>query len=91
MSNAFEAILDVTYSVGETAVCCPFPHKTGSGIEYYETDPSAHVNMEKGVFHCKVCDEGLNEQQFIQRFFGCSYAESEKLKTIFNLAESEFE
>ena len=38
----------------EVAVCCPFTHHTESGMPYLENNPSAHVNTENGLFHCKV-------------------------------------
>ena len=34
---------DYDFSKKETAVCCPFPHYTENGIEYYETNPSARM------------------------------------------------
>ena len=64
---------DYGFSKKETAVCCPFPHHTGSGVAYYETNPSAHVNLEKRLFHCKVCGEGKSEPAFIAQVLGCNY------------------
>lgn len=84
--SVFEAIFDLPYTDGEQAVCCPFPHENALG-EYYESNASAHVNLPKDVFHCKVCGEGVNAQQFIQKFFGCSYTESLRLKTLFETEE----
>lgn len=49
---------------GEVAVACPFPHTTENGKRYYETNPSAHINVEKGLFHCKVCGEKHSEASF---------------------------
>ena len=45
--NFFEAVFsDVVLNVtGDTQVCCPFPH-TVNGTVYYETNPSAGVNLE---------------------------------------------
>lgn len=71
------------FSKRETAVCCPFPHHTESGIEYSETNPSMHVNLEKGVAHCKVCDKGYSEQQFISELLGCTYPDAGKIKYMF--------
>ena len=51
----------------EEAVCCPFPHYTGSGLSYYETHPSAHVNTIDNLFHCKVCGESGSELQMIEK------------------------
>ena len=57
---------------GEYAVRCPFKHNKG-----YDQNPSAHVNLSKGVFHCKVClaeerfgNGGLSEIEFISQFYG---------------------
>ncbi len=70
----FEHYFDEYDFVGkETAVCCPFPHRTINGVEYYETNPSAHVNLEKGLYHCKVCGEGKSEVAFIAELLGCTY------------------
>ena len=67
----------------ETAVCCPFPHHTLSGLEYNEQNPSAHINLEKGVFHCKVCGEGKSEVAFIAEVLGCSYETAIKVQQQF--------
>ena len=49
MSSFFEYYFkDYDFSKRETAVCCPFPHRTESGVEYMETRPSAHINIDKG-------------------------------------------
>jgi hypothetical protein len=52
-------------SSGEVAVNCPFPHTTNDGKRYYETNPSAHINTEKSLFHCKVCGEKHSEPSFL--------------------------
>jgi len=85
--SVYEAIFDIVNTGQEIPVCCPFPHKSGN-LEYYENHPSAHVNINKGVFHCKVCEKGYNEQQFIEHFFGCSYVDSLKLQTCFKTEET---
>lgn len=72
---------------GEHAVCCPFPHKLPNGTEYYESRPSAHVNAEKNLFHCKVCEEGLNEIQFIMKILGCDFQEATKIQKCFATTE----
>jgi len=69
-----------TMDNGEYSVCCPFPHKDQYGNEYTESNASAHINPEKAVFHCKVCDVGMSEAVFIQKMEGISYKEA--LKTI---------
>lgn len=69
----------------EVAVCCPFPHTTpGSQLEYYEQHPSAHVNLEERVFHCKVCGQGHSEQSFVSAVLGCTYGNALRLIQIFN-------
>lgn len=72
----------------EAAVCCPFPHVTpGSRLEYYEQRPSAHVNLEERVFHCKACDRGHSEQTFIIAILGCSYGNALRIMQAFNNSE----
>lgn len=68
-------------------MCCPFPHHTESGFEYKETNPSAHINLDKGLFHCKVCDKGLSETAFISELFGCSYEAAIKISKLFTTRE----
>lgn len=63
-------------SNGEYAVCCPFPHKDSNGNDYYETRASAHINPNKSVFHCKVCDLGLSEASFLSKIEGISYKDA---------------
>jgi hypothetical protein len=74
-------------STADVAVCCPFDHHTSQGIPYKESHPSAHINTEKHVFHCKVCGIGYSEQQFIQKILGCNYIEALKLSRCFNNTE----
>ena len=88
MSSFFEHYFDeYDFSKRETAVCCPFPHHTESGFEYKETNPSAHINLDKGLFHCKVCDKGLSETAFISELFGCSYEAAIKISKLFTTRE----
>lgn len=68
---------------GEHAVLCPFPHHTSNNIAYYENRPSAHVNLDKGLFHCKSCGAGFNETSFIQEVLGCDIATALRLVEIF--------
>lgn len=56
-------------------VCCPFEHSKG-----FETRPSAHVNLNKAVYHCKTCQAegrfdngGLSEVSFIAKLYDISY------------------
>lgn len=72
----------------EQAVLCPFDHHTASGIAYKETRPSAHVNTMEGLFHCKACNTGLSEIQFIQKIFDCSYIQARKLQQAFTNDET---
>lgn len=73
------------------AVCCPFDHYTSNGLSYKEHNPSAHVDIEEGLFHCKVCDKGYNETTFIMSVLGCSISNAIKLKHLFNNEEDLFE
>lgn len=59
----------------EMDVLCPFEHSKG-----FETRPSAHVNINKTVFHCKTCQAegrfengGLSEVNFIAKLYNISY------------------
>ena len=54
----------------EVKVLCPF---------HDDTRPSASVNTEKSVFHCLVCNTGLNEHQFIAEVNGISKLEASKV------------
>ena len=72
----------------EQAVLCPFDHHTASGIPYQESRPSAHVNTLEGLFHCKACNTGLSELQFIQKLLGCDYAQARKLQQAFSTNET---
>jgi DNA primase len=91
MNSFFEYYFyEYDFSKKETAVCCPFPHHTESGIAYKETNPSAHINLDKGLFHCKVCDKGLSEVAFIAELFGCSYESAIKIAKMFTTKEDRF-
>lgn len=81
---------DVVFTGSETAVCCPFDHYTSSGTPYLETNPSAHVNTDKGLFHCKVCTEGRSEVGFIAEIFGCSYEHAIRLQKLYKGREDKF-
>lgn len=71
------------FSKNETAVCCPFPHHTSQGLDYYESNPSAHINIEKGLYHCKVCGEGKSEVAFIAEVLGCNYETAIRIQSLF--------
>lgn len=74
---------NVLFDRKETAVCCPFPHQTSNGIEYEETNASAHINIDKGVYHCKACGKSLSEVGFISEILGCDYTVALKIKNMF--------
>ena len=69
---------DAANDSGEVAVNCPFPHHTG-GTEYFESVPSAHINVEKNVFHCKVCGQQHSEPSFIKTVLAIEYAHAIRL------------
>jgi hypothetical protein len=66
----------VEYDTGELAVLCPFPHKDEKGNQYYESVPSAHINQDKSLFHCKVCGQGLSEANFLSQIQGITYKDA---------------
>lgn len=63
---------DLIEGTGEKKVLCPFPHTNSVG-EYKESNPSAYVNTDKNVFHCKSCNNKHGEASFISKMLGCSY------------------
>jgi len=74
---------------GEIPVRCPFPHDKG-----YEVNPSAHINLSKGVFHCKTCraedrfnEGGLSEIGFVSELYSLSYEEALEAMTQFSFDE----
>lgn len=87
----FEEFFDLSTSDSEVAVCCPFEHHTQTGIPYRETNPSAHVNTQDRVFHCKACGTGCNEVQFIEQILGCNFIGAKKLLRCFNNDETLFQ
>lgn len=83
MATFFELIFpEIDGFRTENQVCCPFPHFTADGQVYYETRPSAGVNLEKKVFNCFSCGKGLSELQFIQEYMGIEETEATMLKSI---------
>lgn len=70
----------------EEPVLCPFPHTAG-GVEYHESNPSASVNTEEGLFHCKACGRGYNEAMFIKEITGCRLSEAYRLIPAFRNTE----
>lgn len=87
----FEAYFKQSFDKKETAVCCPFPHRTSNGIEYIETHPSAHINKDKGLFHCKVCGSGESEVGFIAKVLGTTYEDAVKLQKYYQNSEDVFD
>lgn len=58
---------------GEANVLCPFEHDKG-----FDTRASAHINLEKGLYHCKTCHAegrhgGMSEVGFISELYGITY------------------
>lgn len=80
MNSFFEYYFpEADFGKRETAVCCPFPHALDNGETYLETRPSAHINQDKGLYHCKVCNKGLSETSFIAEVLGCTYEQATKI------------
>lgn len=75
---------DTSFDREETMVCCPFPHQTGNGLTYYESNPSAGINLDKGVFHCLGCGRSFSEVGFIAEILSCDYETAVRLKSIFD-------
>ena len=75
---------DTIFEGEETMVCCPFPHNTDSGLEYFESNPSAGVNLDKRVFHCLSCGRAHSEVSFIKEILTCSYETAGRIKNVFD-------
>lgn len=86
----FEYYFDVSNedNVEEVAVRCPFPHTTSSGAEYYESNPSAHINTKTRMFHCKVCNQGHSEISLITKLYDTTYGNATRLVKVFNNDET---
>lgn len=86
--NFFEAIFNdkILNMEGDTQVCCPFPHKAGN-TEYYETNPSAGVNLVKNVFHCFSCGASYSETSFAAKILNTTYEEAARYVQILHKAE----
>lgn len=61
---------------GEMFVKCPFPHTDENGQPYYEENPSAHINIDRSLFHCKVCGKKGSEVSLLSEIQGISYKEA---------------
>lgn len=88
MATFFEAVFpEVEFNYeGDTQVCCPFPHSTLDGKTYYETNPSAGINLVKNVFHCFSCQRAYNETGFIAAYMNTTYANAAKIKELIHRA-----
>lgn len=65
---------------GEMFVKCPFPHTDPeTGETYRETRASAHVNLDKSVFHCKVCKTHHSEVSFYASIHHMTYRQALEL------------
>ena len=87
----FEDYFGIDSAAVEANVTCPFPHYTANGMPYLESNPSAHVNTQDRVFHCKACGVGHNETSFIQQILGCSFIYAKKLLACFNTDEDVYQ
>ena len=84
----FNSFFDVLDATKERAVLCPFNHYTVNKIPYKESNPSAHLNTLDRLFHCKVCNKGYNEIQFIEEILGADYIKARKLQVAFETDET---
>ncbi len=85
----FEAYFkdEILNPTGDTQICCPFPHQNGN-LTYYETNPSAGVNLEKKVFHCFTCQRSYSETSFAAEVLGGSYSDATKIVKAINKSSS---
>lgn len=86
-----ETLFNLDGESGEQRVCCPFPHTTSQGVQYYETVASASVNLNKRVFHCSSCGCGYTEVQMAQRLLDTTYANAIKMVNVLSTTEDEIE
>lgn len=87
--DLFEIIFpDVEFNYeGNTQVCCPFPHYINEQ-EYYETNPSAGIDIEKGLFHCFSCNKGYNKLTFTKDYFNVNDTQARDLITLLENSDS---
>jgi hypothetical protein len=76
---------------GECDILCPFPHDKG-----FEQKPSAHVNLDKRLFHCKTCQAegrfdngGLSEIGFVSQYYEITYEQAIKMFQTFQNSEDD--
>jgi len=68
---AFKEFINLQLKGGsEYKALCPF---------HSDKDPSLHVNVEKGVYHCKGCGASGNLVSFVARLKGISIGKARKL------------
>lgn len=79
----FEHYFKFSSAETEVAVCCPFPHRTANGVEYFETNPSASVNTRSRMFHCMACRQGYSELTMISKLLNCTYANAVRINKAF--------
>ena len=94
MESFFElAFPDVNFDLtSDTHVCCPFPHRDGNGVIYYEERPSLSIKVSEGIYHCFSCGAHGNEIKFISEYMGIDLYSASKLKTILdNSTETSFD
>jgi hypothetical protein len=72
---------------GEVQMLCPFNHTTEDGTVYKENNPSAHLNITKGTFHCKACGRGYNDAGFIKLLSGCYEHDASRIAKVFEQAQ----
>lgn len=87
--SIFEILFpDVAFDYsGNTQVCCPFPHDI-QGEEFYETNPSAGIDISNNLFHCFSCDRGFRtEISFAKEYFSCDVETAEKYLKILKMSK----
>ena len=85
MPSFYELVFaDTSFGSDNTKVCCPFPHHDTDGNEYFETNPSLSVHIEKGVHQCFSCGISGTEVQFISQYLGVPTQIAYQLKNLFH-------
>ena len=70
----------ISEATNEMHVRCPFPHKDPqTGETYKESNASAHINLDRSVYHCKVCGESHSEASFMSKVNNIKYKEAMQL------------
>lgn len=71
---------------GDTQICCPFPHKVNN-VEYFEENPSAGINISKGVFHCFSCNRAFSEIGFAAEYLKVPYDIAAQIVNLIHTSE----